>query len=137
MRGCAELLDCGTVIARGVTFVFVPMVLRVLLMKVEHSFVAVSFGENACCSDVGKTAVAFDKCLPRYVVVRLESVAVDNNSSRADFQSVESAVHSENACVEDVDAVDFFGCDYPYSPSDGFGFDYWAKGVALMFGELL
>ena len=45
-------------------------------------------------------------------------------------------MHGQYGGVEDVDAVDLFGCHYSYGPCDCFGLDVVAEQVAVVFAKL-
>lgn len=90
-----------------IAFVDGPVIDRILVMGGFHEVVAPCLRENRGRSDVGKSPVALDISSPRQIAVGLETISVDNNGSGSHFQTVESPVHGENRCVEDIDAVDF------------------------------
>lgn len=120
----------------GVAFVDVPGILWVEVVKPFHLVISICFGKDGCCRYVGEFAVAFYYCCPGYVTPWLEAVAVDDYGSGGDFEGVEGAVHGQYGGVEDVDAVDLFGCHDSYGPCDGFGLDVVAEQVAVVFAKL-
>ena len=71
------------------------------------------------------------------VTIRLEAVAIDNDSLGAHLQTVKSTVHSKDAGVEDIDTVDFFGRNNAYRPSHSITLNLLAQCLSLLVGELL
>ena len=99
----AQFGDCGTMVACGVTFVYLPAVTGILLCRPAHPLVTMGLGEDRCSCDIAQLAVTFYYCLIRDVAIGFETVAVNHYLSRRHAESVESTVHGENRGVEDVD----------------------------------
>ena len=120
----------------GITFVFVPCILRIFGGNAVHKLVAVCLGKYRCSGNAAICGVAFHDTCGRNVVIWLETVSVNEDSFRTYSEAVEGAMHGEYRGVENVDFVDFGGCYHSYAPCQCFLLDYWPKGVTLVFGEL-
>ena len=70
-------LDGSVVFGGGVAFVAVPAVERVLLVELQHEFVAVGFGEDACSGNRHVFGIAFDDALVGDIGLVVEPVSVN------------------------------------------------------------
>lgn len=137
MRGGAVCGDGGSMIGSGVAFVFRPVVGGELLMKACHKLVAVSLGEDGCGGNVAESSVAFDKCGAGHVAPWMEFVAVNDYRTRGDRKSIKGAVHGEDGCLENIDAVDFGGLHHNYGPGYCLLLNDGTEGIAARLGKLL
>ena len=137
IKGDAMLADGLTVFLGGIALVAQPIVLGVFLGKGVHIVITKRFGEDARCSYRQILAIALDYGGVWQVMIRFETVAIDDDGLRTDSELVEGAVHGENRGIEDVDFVNFPGCDHSYRPCHGITHDDLTQGVALPLRELL
>ena len=107
--GDAVLADGCAVFFRGVGYVAVPAVLRVLFCQVPHVFVTMGLRQDAGGGDGLYRSVSFDDGMRRGIVPGRKAIAVDQDQVGFDRQLVERTAHAFDRGVEDVDAVDFFG----------------------------
>ena len=69
-------------------------------------------------------------------MVGLEAVAIDDDGLRTYGKLVEGTVHSQDGGVEDVDFVDFIGCDNAYSPGHGITLNDFAQLFPSLIRQL-
>ena len=125
------------VLLRGVALVALPVVERIFVGKAVHVVVAEGLGQDAGRRYGLILAVALHDGGVGQVAVGREAVAVDDDRLGTCGQLVESAVHGEEAGVEDVYLVDLLGCDHAHRPRHGVAYDLIAQSVASFLRELL
>src|SRR2546423_219268 len=97
--------QAANVIARGVTGVVLPNILRITASEPRHEQVARDLGEYGCAGDAEAPRVAVNHCGVRYWQ-RPHRSTVDHNVIRCHFQASERTSHGEHTRLIHVDAVD-------------------------------
>lgn len=115
----------------GVSLVFLPLIVGEVLGNGVHVVVPIGLCKDGSGGNGEVFPVAFDDGCVRNVGVGSEAVAIDEQMFGTDLELVHGAVHGKKGCFQDVDAVDFFGRDDAYCPSEGFLFDDGAQGIPL------
>lgn len=137
IRCDAILTDGLTVLLGGITLVAQPVVLGVFGCQSIHIVITKSFGEDARCRYRQVFAIALDNGGVRQMLIGLEAVAINNDGLGTNSKLVEGTVHGKNRGIENVNLVDFLGCDHPYRPCHGIAHDDLTQGIALPLRELL
>ena len=77
MWGSAQFFDPLSVLLGRVASVSLPSISGVLLTEFGHEVVAVGFGEDGCCGDGLVFTITLDDALVGDLLIRYESVAID------------------------------------------------------------
>ena len=92
----------------GVTFVFVPLVVRVFIVNLIHIFIPNCFGQYGSCSNIHEFAITLDYSLMWYSVERFESVSVHRDKLWFNFEFRYGLMHGQNGSIENIDFIDCF-----------------------------
>jgi hypothetical protein len=113
-----------------------PAVFGSLLAQGSHVIITVSLGKNRGGCNGKIKLVPLNNGGVRDITVRLETVSVDDDVLRHNFQFIKSPVHGENRSIQDVYLVNFRIIVHSYSPGQGLCFYNGPKLVTLFLCEL-
>ena len=100
------------VVLRAVAHIAVPAVFREFLVKPHHQAISIILRQYGGAGYAQEFAVALHDALVRDEIVRVEAVAVHQDEFRLGVQVLQGQVHSVDAGVQDVVAVDGFHANF-------------------------
>lgn len=109
------LKDSLTMFACRVSFVFIPMIHRILLVKGFHIRIAVGFGQHRSSSNTHKASVSLHLAGVGNLLVGLKTIAVHYDKLGGEGQLIQSLMHSLNRSVEDINLVNSLRGQMHYS----------------------
>ena len=133
----AILLDGGAMVRGGITLIARPAILWILCIQATHEFISMGLGQDGGSGDAKHLAVALDDGSMRNIVVREETITVNEDALRAHTQLIQCTVHRRDTGTQDVDAVYLLGRDHSHSPRYRLALNDGAQLLALALGELL
>ena len=137
VRSVAQTLDCVDMLRSGIACVVLPAVSGILARKLRHTLVTVGFGQNRRGGNACISSIAMHNRSISVAVEGRESVAVDQQEIRPDFQGAHRPLHAGDAGLENVDTVDLFRLHRHHGPGERFFFDDGAQSFAGRAAHLL
>ena len=112
------------------------LILRVLLVQLQHIAIPADLGQNGRCTDAGTGGISLDHRLCRDLQARRGTVAVHQHEVGHDVQLFHGLLHAAHGGIEDVVAVDDLR-PHEYDPvGQSFFLDLIEQGIPLFLGEL-
>ena len=110
MKGCGAEFPQGVSMGCGwITFVSIPGIIGIFLMKFEHVPVPSRFSQYRSRRDIEKSSVSFDKTVVGDVPKRFEFIPVYGNRFRGYRKLFQGKVHGLNGGLQDIYGIDGFG----------------------------
>ncbi len=119
-----------------VAFVLCQLVLRVLLIQLQHVTVTADLCQNRGRADAGAGGISLDHRLGREEQIFRRAVAVHKNEVWHDVQPLHGLPHPTHGGVEDVVAVNDLRPHKNDLVGQSFFHDFIKKGFPLFLGQL-
>jgi hypothetical protein len=133
----AVFFDGVAMFPGAISFITIPAIVGEFGMKPAHVFIAPGLGKDACCGNRGENGISLHDTTMRGTPVADETITVDEQELRSEFELIEGEVHGFERSFQDIDAVDLGLVYEGHSPCEGVGFDVRSQQVAVLFSDLL
>ena len=120
----------------GVALVLCQLILRILLVQLQHIAVTTDLGQHRGCADAGTGGIALDHRLCRDLQACGGTVAIHQHQIGHDVQLFHRLLHPAHGGVQDVFPVDDLRPHKDDAVGQRFFADLVKQRLALFFGQL-